>query len=185
MRLTGGVITYSERRTIAQYEHKDCKIELAFAFAEGEPDVPAFLDTIQAEIRSRCLSMLGLGHPTPPPATKPMLKATEAAPTIADAIPTVEPVKARKARAPKLAVVEEAPPADEPADDFDFDEAPAVEKISDQAVMDAAKKAGAKVGMPAARKALEEFTTLRPATCSSVPQEKRAAALAKFAELAK
>jgi hypothetical protein len=184
MRLTGGVITYSERRTIAQYEHKDCKIELAFAFPEGDAGVPAFLDAIQAEIRSRCLTMLGLA--------KPVTVPLPAAPSIADAIPTVEAApKPRKPRVAKMVVPDEdAPPADdEPAaassaevDEFG-DPITAVKEISDKEMIDAITAKAKEIESKPLRKWLMD--TYGVDRASHIPVAKRAECLAALKMLKK
>ena len=58
-RITGGRISYAEKRNISQYENKSAEVELAFALEEGED-----ADAIGTEIEKQCMArvhrMLGV-----------------------------------------------------------------------------------------------------------------------------
>ena len=149
-RITGGEVTYMERRKIGDYEHKEAKAVLTFSLDEGD-DHDATLDSLSISAKAKVHEMLGLigkASPSAPPVAVPMTKAPVAVdmpapvkrgpgrpPKVQAApAPAVEPTPTVAVSTPVAAIVETtiAPPAEKVEDDLDLlldDPAPEVKKI--------------------------------------------------------
>lgn len=122
-RITGGEVTYMERRKIGDYEHKEAKAVLTFSLDEGD-DHDTTLDSLTVTAKARVHEMLGL---TPAKASTPPVPAqlgraarmVDPAPSPLTQTPIEAPVKRGPGRPPKVpaapAPAAEAPKAVEPA----------------------------------------------------------------------
>lgn len=120
-RITGGEVTYMERRKIGEYEHKEAKAVLTFSLDEGD-DHDATLDSLGHAAKAKVYEMLGLigkAAPYTGPAPAPLTKAAVMTPEAQAALAV--PAKRGPGRPPKVAspivVTEEAPKVSEPVVD--------------------------------------------------------------------
>ena len=158
-RITGGEVTYMERRKIGDYEHKEAKAVLTFSLDEGD-DPDSMLDGLSLSAKNRVHEMLGLigkASPSAPPVpTRAAVLTPEAQAAVGMPVaspltqkPMEAPVKRGPGRPPKVqaapAVVEtpkteEAPapdttkpaPTEAPVEDLDLlldEPAPEIKKI--------------------------------------------------------
>ena len=147
-RITGGEVTYMERRKIGDYEHKEAKAVLTFSLDEGD-DPDSMLDGLSLSAKNRVHEMLGLIGKASPSAPPVPTRAAVLTPEAQAAVGMPAPVKRGPGRPPKVqaapAVVEvpkaeEAPapdttkptPTEAPVDDLDLlldEPAPEIKKI--------------------------------------------------------
>lgn len=149
-RITGGEVTYMERRKIGDYEHKEAKAVLSFSLDEGE-DHDSTLDMVTATAKARVHEMLGL---TPAKASTPPVPAQlgRAARAVDPAPAAPEtPVKRGPGRPPKVNAPAPAPVA----------EAPVAEAPKAPPVLEA--PANQTIGAPSIDPDLENFTIDEPA----------------------
>jgi len=102
-RITGGEVTYMERRKIGDYEHKEAKAVLSFSLDDGD-DHDSTLDTLTATAKARVHEMLGLvGKAATTPSTPVPTQLGRAARAVdpASAAPEM-PVKRGPGRPPKV-----------------------------------------------------------------------------------
>ena len=194
MQITSGEITYSRTVNLGDYNSKKVEVKLAFSVADGE-DASAAAEHAGVMAWEKCGDLLTMS-------AKPQRLETG---TVATAIPSVEPSapaghrrgpgkppKLEKApEAPKIEAkpepIAEAPKAAEaPVDDFMADAGPVDEPVSDAELQSAAVKRNSELsgtGGPAIKKLMVECGVKPGATLATMPQEKRAAFIAKLGDI--
>lgn len=136
-RITGGEVTYMERRKIGDYEHKEAKAVLSFSLDDGD-DHDSTLDTLTAAAKARVHEMLGLvgkAIPTPSTPIETPVKRGPGRPTNAELAAQGKLTKPPKVNAPAPAPAAEAPVAEAPKAPPVL-EAPAVTALSKTTVED-------------------------------------------------
>lgn len=114
-RITGGEVTYMERRKIGDYEHKEAKAVLSFSLDDGD-DHDSTLDTLTATAKARVHEMLGLvGKAISTPSTPAPAQVGRGAVLNPTTIPeATAPVKRGPGRPPKVNAPASAPVAEAP-----------------------------------------------------------------------
>jgi hypothetical protein len=181
-RLTGGRVSYAEKRNISQYENKSAEIELAFALDEGD-DPDTVIGELEIQCKARVHRMLGIDEGSKVPLASKIAADLEMK-TASEV--SAEAAKKRPGRPPK-ARVEKVPEPDEDEDGMDdiLGEAPKDEpaEITDEDLIKKLTKhplSNKETGEPKRVKALVVKYAPR---LSEIPKEKRAAFLKELAEL--